>query len=64
MQVFQFSDRQIWFYDGLVWQNMTATVSPSPGFDILYGGEGFNTHEHDKFDGNSTSGDVLLGGTY
>jgi len=64
MQVFQYSDRQIWWYDGLVWQNLTNMPTPSPGFDILSGGTYWGYQTDDIFNGNTTSADVLKGGTY
>lgn len=64
MQVFQYSDKQIWFYNGEIWQNMTSIQSSSPGFDILNGGSEWNDTEVDIFDAYSPTADILVGGSY
>ena len=64
MQVFQYSDKQIWWYDGLVWQNLTAQPAASSGFDVLKGGDSWFFQTDDLFDGHTPTPDQLLGGTY
>lgn len=61
MQVYQYSDKQIWFYNGIIWQSLsTSTSNP---FDVLWGGT-IGIDSDDIFNGNVTIDDTLYGGTY
>lgn len=62
MQVYQYTDKQIWWYNGVIWQTLAST-SNNP-FDILNGGNNWSYQSDDVFDGHTPTDDVLLGGTY
>lgn len=62
MQVYQYTDKLIWFYNGIVWQSLSPTTN-NP-FDILNGGDNWAYQSDDYFDGHTPTDDILLGGTY
>jgi hypothetical protein len=51
MQVFQYTDKMIWWYDGSIWQTMQSI---SPFFDVIDGGQNWT----------NPTGDLVIGGSY
>lgn len=51
MQVYQYSDKQIWYFDGSVWSTFNSV---SPFFDILDGGKNWT----------NPTGNKVIAGTY